>query len=256
MLHNKKLDGCSQEKPNEFAPTHINSPADNYIVSCIICFHRGRSVLFFLLSRKMLKMLGELNIPLPENISPVPENIPEPKQKTRKVKTAPQILLPEAPPVEPVKKKKKEEAAVNPFFPNPICSPESECDLSMSSSESEDTTPQPNKILTKSEAKELLTTKLEETNKKRKIPPRPALSKKRMKIPSIRNGLSIPGEQVFVPVRDKFILLGLCKICLTESLSKIKLMASGRQYITFVMCAKCVQKNKFLHANIPSKLKF
>ncbi len=241
----------------------------------------------------MLKMLGDLNVPLPEKIAeskqkprkakttspilipetnpgdlnvPTPEKIAEPKQKQRKTKTVPQILLPETSPEQPTKKEEEEavsttttpsEAPVLPFFPNPICSAESDCVLSDSSTESDDIFPQPNKILSKSEAKELLAEKLEENNKKRKNSDTTVgHTNKRMKIPSIRNGMSVPGEHVFIPVRDKFVLLGLCKICYTESLAKIKLKSSGKQFITFVMCAKCVQKNKFLHANISSKLKF
>ncbi len=116
------------------------------------------------------------------------------------------------------------------------------------------------KLLNKEGAKELLKAKLMTRAEKSKKRP-PAVKKvegkvKRVRVGSPYNKLAIPGEPVFIPVNDKFVLMTLCKKCMAESLSKVKLLGSGRQFITFVLCAQCVGKNKFLHSNIPSQLKF
>ncbi len=113
------------------------------------------------------------------------------------------------------------------------------------------------KLLNKEGAKELLKTKLQtRAEKSKKRTPDVSKKVKRARIGSPYNKLAVPGQPVFIPVNDKFVLMTLCKKCMAESLSKVKLMGSGRQFITFVLCTQCVGKNKFLHSNIPSQLKF
>ncbi len=51
---------------------------------------------------------------------------------------------------------------------------------------------------------------------------------------------------VHVPSQQKYVLTSMCKNCMEDTWRRVKVMASGREFITFVLCPRCVQKNQVL----------
>ncbi len=63
---------------------------------------------------------------------------------------------------------------------------------------------------------------------------------------NIANAAATQGNPVHIPTLQKYVIISMCKSCLEETWGRIKLLQSGRQFITFVLCPKCVHKNQTL----------
>ena len=90
--------------------------------------------------------------------------------------------------------------------------------------------------------KEVPETKKKEAEKKKKEEDPPAKK--------FRPLMNVVKDQfpVFIPTAHPFVLISICQRCLCEANNKIKMSSCGKEYITFVMCHDCVQKNNTLRA--------
>lgn len=90
--------------------------------------------------------------------------------------------------------------------------------------------------------KEVPETKKKEAEKKKKEEDPPAKK--------FRPLMNVVKDQfpVFIPSAHPFVLISICQRCLCEANNKIKMSSCGKEYITFVMCHDCVQKNNTLRA--------
>ena len=98
-----------------------------------------------------------------------------------------------------------------------------------------------------SKEKEPASKEVQETKKKKET------EKKKEEDPpakKLRPFMNVVKDQfpVFIPTAHPFVLISICQRCLCEANNKIKMSSCGKEYITFVMCHDCVQKNNTLRA--------